>query len=319
MRKQRNDGTNKNNHKSETQMTDLDRFIKQFESHVKQILYQDELGVVHLGMYEFGPVKIYSKIYEDDIYEFTELATKEVIQKLENISFIEITDDPTIGTLTYSPILANNFLGIRCFIEEINYNPVFSHMEMESNNYIHTAAIYECMRRVILKFKPQQGKKFSQKRNDNINIILNAMEVFQNWAINEGIAIESNFYQPEIILNSTLNNQEKEREFKPRGNFSRLKLDSRDEPYDIRAKNVIIVIEFIFKNYPNGEPFNGSKVCRKIKDELPSFPKTTFPRVFHDARGFYTEIYKELFEKVDPYMEHGIIERYSYKISEKYQ
>jgi hypothetical protein len=297
-------------------MTDLDRFIIQFEVHVEEIYNHNDIGLLHLGMYEHGPVKVYSKIYEDYIYEYTELATKEVIQKLEIISFIEITDDPSISTLSYSPILAKNFLGIRCLYEEINYYPVFTHMEMESNNYIHAAAIYECMKRIILKCKPQQEKEYSQKRNDNINIIQNAMEVFEKWAINEGIAIESNIYRTSIS----------QKKFNPIGDYSLLYIYKLKKTFKIGAKDVRRFIKHVFENYQGGKEFSGCDVCTELrsiyniskidnKKEKP-FTETSYSRLFHNARGDYEIIKNELFR---PIKKNGKVKLRWHQITPEYQ
>ncbi len=185
-------------------MTDFEKFIKQFNDHVRQIIKHDDPDVLYLGYYEFGPCKVYSEVYKDDIYEFTEFATRAVIDELLEISFIDIKNDPAIGTFAFSPILANNFLGIKCFFETQYYINNFCSIEVETDFAIHPAAIYECMRRIIIKYEQQIDRKYSQNINDKLNKVIIAIKVFESWARMEEIAIEENFFNKnQHILNGT--------------------------------------------------------------------------------------------------------------------
>ncbi len=255
-------------------MTDFEKFIQQFDDHVNQIVDYDGQGFpLMLGIIdELGPIRYYSKISKCHVYEFAEFTTRDVIEKLAKISFIDIQDDPAIQSLALGEVITVHYLGITCNYGFQNSLLIMSDIKVEFNCFIHAAALYECMKQNVQKPK-QSGSNRSSKHYDRLNIINNAITVFENWAKMKGIAVEENFYHKQNVKQIQDTNQIPKKytirygdSFLATEDFSEVKHNGKTYIFtDIQSK----AIKFIFSEHKNMKNFrvSGYRIVKATDSE----------------------------------------------------
>jgi hypothetical protein len=247
-------------------MTELDKFIIQFEDHIDDIFTYKEhekdktQGIIRIGY----PKKGYSEYVNRDGVNYPRngyYATEEVIRELKNISFIEILDLPGLQFLGQNKTIASPFLGIKIIKNAQNENWIMSRVETE--NYTHIAALYECIKRLLNRNKGRETDKYTIIRNQKNVIIEQTITIFENWALEKNIARKKNFCKIESqSIHDSLGDkvdEENEIDFNPFKDFSFIKLGKKK----ININKVLMgFIKFLFKDYSDGEIFRGSEMIK---------------------------------------------------------
>ncbi len=185
-------------------MTDFEKFIQQFDNHVNDIVEYNYRSIeklkqpLLLGFNEDGSPK-YSILWQSyrRIYECTGFATKDALEELAKISFIDLTVD-----MNYNSIIKNNginepYVGMEIFYShESDYKNIGL---IKTNHPIHAAALYECTKRYIYKLNAMMSDQNKISIIEKIDVLKNVMDVFEYWAEMKGIAVENNFYHKQNV------------------------------------------------------------------------------------------------------------------------